>query len=52
MLMIAVALFVMLAIAAFCAIRLTRAAPAPVPEMSPMRATLERRIREGADFSL
>ncbi len=54
MLIIAIVLFVLLAIAVFCAVRLTRTetAPAPAAEMSPMRATLERRIREGADFRL
>jgi hypothetical protein len=51
MLIIALVLFVMLAVAAFCALRLARTPQAPVKvEASPMRATLERRIRDGADF--
>ena len=52
MLIIALALLVMLAAAVFCAVRLTRVAPKPIAEVSPMKATLERRIREGADFRL
>ena len=53
--MIALVLVAMIALAAFCAIRLTRIAapkPAPVADVSPMKAALERRIREGRDFTL
>lgn len=39
-------------IAALCAVLLARSKAAPVADVSPMRATLERRLREGADFSL
>lgn len=52
MFVITLILVVMLAIAAVCAIRLTRPTVqrAPRPEVSPMKAALERRMREGGDL--
>lgn len=55
MFMLALVLVAMVALAAFCAIRLTRIAapkPAPLADVAPMKVALERRIREGADFRL
>ncbi len=54
MLTIILVFIAMLAIAVLCAIRLTRAAPASAVvetgEVESMKAALERRMREGAEF--
>lgn len=46
---LAAAFFAVLAVVTVLRARRTRRAPA---EVSPMKATLERRLREGADFTL
>ena len=50
MLIIALIFLVTLMLAAFCALRLTRTTVAP--DVTPMKAALERRMREGAEFRL
>jgi hypothetical protein len=53
MLMITLVLVAMLAVATICAIRLTRptAVQTRAAEVSPMKAALERRLREGGEIS-
>ena len=50
MLIIACVLIAMLALAAFCAVRLTRDGTMPVADVAPMKIALERRLREGAEL--
>lgn len=52
MLIIALVLIAMLALAAWCAVRLTRVGAAPAADVAPMKIALERRMREGAEFRL
>lgn len=52
MLIIVFVLVVMLALAAWCAVKLTRAGAEPAAEVAPMKIALERRMREGAEFRL
>lgn len=40
------------AMAVCCGVLLVRPKRAPVADVSPMKATLERRLREGAEFRL
>lgn len=52
-LMLALFLCIMAATALYCAIRLTRPIrqPLAIADVSPMKAALERRVREGTDFT-
>ena len=50
MLIIAAILLALFLLAVFYVIRQTRAAAAP--DVAPMKAALERRLREGAEFRL
>lgn len=52
LIVIAFILVTMLAIAVLCARRLTGPSVKPIADVSPMKATLERRIREGREFRL
>ena len=50
LLILALVLIAMLATAVFCAIRLARPVTTPSADVASMKLTLERRVREGADF--
>ena len=53
LLTLALILCLTIAAAGYCAVRLTRPVKRPlVAEVSPVKATLERRLREGADFTI
>lgn len=52
MLLISIVLIAFVALAALCATLLLRTHPAPAPDVEPMKKALERRLREGVEFSL
>ena len=52
MLWISIILVAFVAIACLCGILLVRTRPEPCADVEPMKKTLERRIREGAEFRL
>ncbi|HYZ47377.1 MAG TPA: hypothetical protein VE567_00620 [Sphingomonas sp.] len=48
MLILALVFFMLVAVAALCAVQLTRTAPAR--DVAPMKVALERRLREGGEL--